>query len=107
MEKSSYWVVTDGSILTGFERSAVMQKFERLLKLQNKPELLERMFSGRRVILKKGLTEEQAKTFVEQLQSQGLRGVVFDGQPKAEKAESKVEVPLLTKKVDKFKKALK
>ena len=100
MGQSGYWVVTDGSILEGFERSAVMKKFELALKLQNKPELLKRMFSGRRVILKKGLTEEQAKTFVTKLQSQGLRGLVLEAKPKVKKAEQKVEVPLLTKKVE-------
>ena len=76
MSEQEFRVVTEGRIIPGYDRQAVMGKFAQLLKLQNNRQQLEQLFSGRKVILKKELTEEQATLFAKRVQAQGLACVV-------------------------------
>ena len=88
MESRGYQVVTEGLIVPGYDQRAVKRKFAQLLNLQNQPERLEQLFSGRRVILKKGVTETQAKEFAMKVQSYGLKCMLV-----GEAANSEVATP--------------
>lgn len=72
MNSHTYRVVTEGEIVPGHNREQVINNFAQLLKLENQPERLQQLFSGHRVILKKDLSEHQARAFAARIQALGL-----------------------------------
>jgi hypothetical protein len=67
---SQFQIVFRGEILDGFELAAVQASAQRRLKAP--PEQLVRVFSGKRVVLKKGLTDELATRYAAELQRVGM-----------------------------------
>lgn len=65
-----YQIVFLGSILSGFDPLEVRGKFAERLKVA--PEMIERIFSGQRVIFKKGLSEVAARQYLDTLAKLGM-----------------------------------
>jgi hypothetical protein len=68
---SQFQIVFNGQLLDGFELAAVKASAVRRLKAA--PEQIERLFSGKRAVLKKGLTDEIARRYATELQRIGMR----------------------------------
>ena len=81
MGVNTYKVVTDGSILAGYDLDVVKKTFSQLLKLEQRPDQLEMLFSGRWLTIKKGMSQEQANTFAAKVQSYGLQCRVVATKP--------------------------
>ncbi|WP_018607657.1 hypothetical protein [Uliginosibacterium gangwonense] len=68
---ATYRVVFCGEVLTGFELSSVKQTAE--VRLKAPPAMLTQLFSGRRVILKKGITLDIGSRYLQELESMGMK----------------------------------
>ncbi|MDB5814855.1 MAG: hypothetical protein JWN23_1972 [Rhodocyclales bacterium] len=67
---SLFQIVFKGELLDGFDLAAVKASAARRLKAA--PEQLDRLFSGTRAVLKKGLTEDIAQRYLTELQRIGM-----------------------------------
>ncbi len=65
-----FQIVFKGELIDGFDPAAVRASAARRLKAA--PEQIDRVFSGTRAILKKGLTEELAQRYLTELQRIGM-----------------------------------
>lgn len=65
-----YRVVFCGEIAKGFEPAKVYQAASQ--RMRASPEQLSKVFSGRSVVLKKGLNDQKARYYVEELQKIGM-----------------------------------
>lgn len=72
--ESTYRVVFQGELLAEFELSAVKQSAAQRLKAP--PPMLEQLFSGRRVILKKGVSMDTGSRYLGELQSMGMKATL-------------------------------
>ncbi|QKT03558.1 DUF898 domain-containing protein [Ectothiorhodospiraceae bacterium 2226] len=70
MTAAAYTLIFEGEILDGFEPSAVKVQAAKVFKLT--PERLDEMFTLPRVVLKRGLSLEEATRFSQVLQRMGL-----------------------------------
>ncbi|MDB5802039.1 MAG: hypothetical protein JWL63_2978 [Rhodocyclales bacterium] len=68
---SQFQIVFKGELLDGFDLVTVKASAARRLKAA--PEQIDRVFSGTRAILKKGLTDELAQRYLTELQRIGMR----------------------------------
>ncbi|MDO6385507.1 hypothetical protein [Uliginosibacterium sp. 31-12] len=68
---SEYRVVFKGEILDGFDPEAV--RIKASAKLKASPEQVERLFSGRSSVLKKGIAADVAERYVKELGKIGMR----------------------------------
>ena len=66
----TYKIIFRGQILPGFDREDVLALCAKHMKLSQ--EQLDRMFSGRTIILKKDITQEQTRHFAQAFQEYGL-----------------------------------
>lgn len=85
----TYRVVFQGELLAGFELSAV--KLSATQRLKAPPPMVEQLFSGRRVILKKGISMETGSRYIGELQSMGMKATL-----EAEEAGSLPQVSVAT-----------
>jgi hypothetical protein len=67
---SQFQIVFSGELLDGFELTTVKANAARRLKAA--PEQVDRIFSGKRAVLKKGLAEEVAQRYFAELQRIGM-----------------------------------
>ena len=95
MSDPTYSLVFNGEIADGFDRDQVKQNFARLFKLG--AERLEQTFSAPRVVLKRGLTLEDAERYLNKL---NLLGALVQMEPSQkarpfalELVEKEVEAP--------------
>lgn len=70
MTTEEYRVVFRGRILPGFDEMTVRSKAERRLRAGS--DVIERLFSGRSAVLKKGLSLSEAEHYVSALRSIGM-----------------------------------
>lgn len=66
-----YTITFSGDLRDGFEAEQVKARFAARFAL--KPAQLAQMFSGRAIVLKKGLPADQARRYVAELEAMGLR----------------------------------
>lgn len=66
-----YRVVFSGEIAAGFEPAAVFQSAKQRMKAS--PTQMDKVFSGRKVVLKKGMTDKEGAYYVAELQKIGMR----------------------------------
>jgi uncharacterized membrane protein YjgN (DUF898 family) len=71
MVEKNYQVIYKGEILDGFEKQAVFQEVAKVLQIS--AESAAQIINGRRVVLKKGLDEESARSQCLLLKKAGLR----------------------------------
>ncbi|MBS1209502.1 MAG: hypothetical protein H6R19_1900 [Proteobacteria bacterium] len=69
-----YWIIFRGGIRDGFQRDQVRAQVSSRLKVDARQ--LERIFSGQRVVLKKGLDATGGYRFLAQLQQMGMDAVL-------------------------------
>ena len=69
-ENATYKVVFWGEVLLGQSRQQVADRFAQCFKLKDK-KVLSRLFSGRLTILKKGISEVEARQYCEAIRSLG------------------------------------
>lgn len=81
-------IVFTGEPVDGFEIAEVRRNAERRLGMS--PRELDLVFSGRRVVLKRGLSEEEAARFIYELAKLGMR-VVMRPQEQPAAARSAVQ----------------
>lgn len=72
--EATYRVVFCGEVLPGFELPAVKLTAQQRLKAS--PAMLEQLFSGRRVILKKGLVQEIGTRYIAELETLGMKAAL-------------------------------
>lgn len=68
---SQFQIAFHGELLDGFDPNAVKASAGRRLKAA--PGQIDRVFSGKRVVLKKGLTDETAQRYAKELERIGMR----------------------------------
>lgn len=68
---ATYRVVFCGDVIAGFELSSVKQTAE--VRLKAPPAMLAQLFSGRRVILKKGVSLDIGSRYLQELESMGMK----------------------------------
>ena len=69
---STFKLVVKGELLPGQELEQVKERIARLFKLQDKPDQLAALFSGKPVTVKKGLSEAQARAYSDAIENAGL-----------------------------------
>lgn len=68
---SLFQIVFKGELLDGFDEHTVRASAHKRLKAA--PEQIDRIFSGKRAVLKKGLAEDAAQRYLTELQRIGMR----------------------------------
>ncbi len=71
MANGSYELVFHGELIEGFDADEVKQRLARLLKLSE--ERLEQLFSRPMVVLRRGLSQEEAERFRQLFEKAGVR----------------------------------
>jgi uncharacterized membrane protein len=72
---STYKIIVRGNILPGFEQELVKDNIARLFKLadpEQRDKVFARIFSGKPMVFKKGLTQEKAKAYEAAMARAGL-----------------------------------
>ena len=103
MTNNSYDVVFEGTVIEGFDSDLVKEKFGTTF---NKgPDVVEKLFSGGRLVIKKGVNKETAAKYAEKLQEIGVKYSIVpaleeskpptpsDSKPTDQKNEPKKESP--------------
>ncbi len=67
-----YKIVVDGTVLDGFDEAHVKEEVARLFKLTDRPDKLEKLFSGKSVVAKRGQDHDSAERYVNTLRKAGL-----------------------------------
>jgi len=75
-----YRVVFSGEIASGFESALVFQAAKQRMKAS--PAQMDKVFSGRKVVLKKGMTDKEGAYYLAELQKIGMR-VLLEREPEA------------------------
>ena len=68
---STYKILFFGNVVNGHNKTDVAKRFASMLNIRNK-DTLRKMFSGKSVTLKKGLSEEKAKQYSYSLFDMGV-----------------------------------
>ncbi len=91
---STFKIVVTGTTLPGHEPDEVKARIAALFKLTDKPQQLERLFAARAVSVKKGLSEAQARSYLEAIERAGLGcEMVAEAPPAAEALPPEPVVP--------------
>ncbi len=69
---STYKLVVTGEVLPGFETDEVKTKVALMFKLQDKPVQLAALFSGKNVVVKRKMLDDQAQAYLKAIQGAGL-----------------------------------
>jgi uncharacterized membrane protein len=91
---SSYKIVVNGELLPGFELDSVKENIARTFKLNDpaqREKAFARIFSGKPMVFKKGLTQEQAKAYETVMKKSGLACVIESEQAVASGLELSAE----------------
>jgi len=69
---STYKLVVTGEVLSGFETDEVKAKIGVMFKLQDKPVQLAALFSGKKIVVKRKMPDDQAQAYLRAIQGAGL-----------------------------------